>query len=120
VPKELGRKYFRTDLSWEEIKELTIEYLNFRQIEFETSYATYDFTITRTPSDPRLQIDIMVYLEESGTFIVEFKRLCGDLFISGNIFTDLKSILCDKISLEELINESNNNIEGYDFNSMLE
>lgn len=133
VPGQLESKNFRSDLSWEEIKELTIEYLNSKQIEFVVSYATYAFTIERTTNDSRLQIYINVYLEDSGTFIIEFKRLCGDLFTVGEIFTDLKYILADKMSLEELNNmrelesesnndsnnDSNDNLKEYDFESLL-
>ncbi len=132
VPSKLGRSNFRSDMSWEEISEHMIAYFQKRGIRYLPSYATSAFTVTGAPNDSRLQIDIIAYLEESGSFVLEFKRVCGDLFTAADIFADLKKVLHDRIpyvGAEESPDTvltcpseglNSKEMEEYDFYSLLE
>ncbi len=102
VPAKLGNSNFQSDYSWDEIKEIIVGYFQKKGIKYLLSYATSAFTVTSAPNDSKLQIDIIAYLEESGSFILEFKRLCGDIFTGADIFCDLKTLLHDKVSLDNL------------------
>ena len=109
LPQKLGRSNFKSDLSWDEISNKIIEYFTQKRITYLPSYATSAFTITSSPKDSRLNMDIIAYLAEDGTFVIEFKRICGDLFTAADIFSDLKILLHDKLSFEDLLirNEEN-------------
>ena len=103
VPQNIGRSNFRSELSWQEISQIIVEYFTQKGITYLSSDATPAFTITNSPNDPRLNMDIIAYLDVDVTFVIEFKRTCGDFFTAVRIFSDLNILLHEKLSFEELL-----------------
>ena len=49
VPAKLGNSNFRSDYSWDEIKEIMVSYFESRNIKYNTSKTTAAFTIVGIP-----------------------------------------------------------------------
>ena len=102
--EELGKSNFRSDLSWDKIKQIVTDYFERTNVNFVISKSTGSFTVAGTPNDEELNLDIIVYLdEENNTFVFDIKRCSGCVFTCSNIFSDLRLLLNEKISVDQLM-----------------
>ena len=102
--EKLGKSNFRSDLSWDEIKQIVTDYFERTNVNFVISKSTGSFTVAGTPNDEELNFDVMVYLdEENNTFVFDIKRYRGCVITCSNIFSDLRLLLNEKISVDQLM-----------------
>jgi len=103
-PENVENSSFRSDLSWDEIKQIVTDYFERNKFNFVISRSTGSFTVGGTPNDEKLSLDIIVYLDKkNNTFVFDPKRNSGSVFTSHVIFSDLRSLLNKKISVDQLM-----------------
>lgn len=103
VPEELKKFDFTSDLSWDEISKRIIEYFENTNVTYEQSECSPIFEIKSTTNDSRLNIIIRVYIQKDETFVVVCDRKQGDIFTAIEIKNDLKILLNDKLSYDDLV-----------------
>ena len=103
VPEDLKKFDFTSDLSWDEISKRIIEYFENTHVTYEQAKYSPVFEIKRTTNDSRLNIIIRVYIQKDETFVVVCDRMQGDIFTAIEIKNDLKILLNDKLSYDDLV-----------------
>jgi hypothetical protein len=99
IPEDLKKFDFTSDLSWNEISKRIIEYFENTNVTYELSECSPVFEI----KDSRLNLFIRVYIKKDETFVFHFEFKRGDVLTSIEIKNDLKILLNNKLSYDDLV-----------------
>jgi hypothetical protein len=100
--RHLSPSSFETNKKWPEIEDAMSTYLREKSIAFDLPETEAVFYVKGVPDDLNLNFNIFCCPTEHETFIVEFRRVKGEIHALSNIYLGIMSLLVE--STEELDN----------------
>jgi hypothetical protein len=83
----------KTTKTWAEIQDVISTYLGEKNIAFHFPLSEAVFYVKGVPDDSNLNFDIYCCPAENDTFIIEIRRVKGDVRILSIIYFDIKNLL---------------------------